>query len=170
MVARMIRAIVILLVMVMVVVPVLILWASSGTPYAGVLLTPGHVQFWPGILLLGVGLFFAAWSAALFVRLGMGTPAPWDPPRRLVVIGPYRHVRNPMISGVLFMLAGEALLAQSWPLAAWMALFFAANAVYFPLIEEKGLLGRFGDDYRAYKAAVPRWIPRLSPWRPPSNS
>ena len=75
-------------------------------------------------------------------------------------------VRNPMISSVLLMLAGEALLYQSWPLAAWGLLFFAANAVYFPLSEEKGLERRFGGDYRTYKANVPRWFPRIRPWRP----
>jgi protein-S-isoprenylcysteine O-methyltransferase Ste14 len=69
-----------------------------------------------------------------------------------------------MISGVLAMLAAEALLLQAWSLAAWMAFFFAVNAIYFPLVEEKGLLRRFGDDYRKYKANVPRWFPRLTPW------
>ncbi len=64
------------------------------------------------------------------------------------------------------MLAGEALLYQSWPLAAWGLLFFAANAAYFPLSEEKGLERRFGGDYRTYKANVPRWFPRIRPWRP----
>ena len=62
------------------------------------------------------------------------------------------------------MLAAEALMLRSWPLAAWMAAFFAANAVYFPLFEEKGLERRFGDDYRRYMANVPRWVPRLTPW------
>ncbi len=71
-----------------------------------------------------------------------------------------------MISSVLFMLAGEALLYQSWALAAWGLFFFAANAVYFPLSEEKGLERRFGGDYRTYKANVRRWIPRIRPWRP----
>ncbi len=61
----------------------------------------------------------------------------------------------------------EALLLQSWLLAAWMAFFFAVNAVCFQLIEEKGLERRFGDDYRRYKANVRRWIPRLTPWLPP---
>ena len=64
------------------------------------------------------------------------------------------------------LLTGEALLYQSWPLAAWGLLFFAANAVDFPLSEEKGLERRFGGDYRTYKANVPRWFPRIRPWRP----
>ena len=62
-------------------------------------------------------------------------------------------------------LAAEALLFQSWPLAAWLAVFFTANATYFPLSEEPGLARRFGDDYARYKAHVPRWLPRPKPWR-----
>ena len=103
----------------------------------------------------------------LFLHVGRGTPAPWDPPRRLVVQGPYRHVRNPMITSVIAMLLAETLLFASWPLAAWMVVFFAVNAVYFPLSEEKGLEKRFGEDYRIYRDNVPRWIPRLRPWTQP---
>jgi protein-S-isoprenylcysteine O-methyltransferase Ste14 len=70
-----------------------------------------------------------------------------------------------MITGVLLMLSAEALLLQSWPVGIWMMVFFIGNAIYFPLIEEKGLEKRFGNEYRNYKANVPRWIPRLRPWR-----
>ena len=100
----------------------------------------------------------------LFATRGEGTLAPWDPPRKLVVEGPYRHVRNPMISGVWFLLAGEALILGSVGIAIWLAAFAAANMVYMPLVEEPGLERRFGDDYRAYKRAVPAWIPRVTPW------
>ena len=68
-----------------------------------------------------------------------------------------------MISGVAFMLAGEALLFWSVPLAVWLALFVAINHVYFLAVEEPGLLDRFGKEYARYRATVPRWIPR---WRP----
>jgi len=102
----------------------------------------------------------------LFTRYGDGTPAPWEPPRNLVIRGPYRHVRNPMITGVLFLIAAEALLLGSWPLIVWMGLFFLGNAVYFPLVEEKGLEERFGQAYREYKRNVPRWLPRQQPWIP----
>ena len=96
----------------------------------------------------------------------IGATSPWEPPRKLVIRGPYRHVRNPMITSVLFMLLAEAMLFQSWPLAWWMGIFFVVNTVYFPLVEEKGLEKRFGDDYRIYKNNVPRWIPRTRPWYP----
>ena len=74
-----------------------------------------------------------------------------------------------MISGVLLLLLAEALLFHSWPITAWMILFLVGNAIYFPLVEEKGLEKRFGDEYLEYKARVPRWIPRLRPWEKPEN-
>ena len=70
-----------------------------------------------------------------------------------------------MITGALFVLLSETLLFKSLPLAAWMIVFFAANAIYFPLVEEKGLQKRFGAEYAAYRKAVPRWLPRLRPWK-----
>jgi protein-S-isoprenylcysteine O-methyltransferase Ste14 len=107
-------------------------------------------------------------TVSLFFSKGKGTPAPWDPPKKLVVRGPYRNVRNPMITGVLVFLLAEAMFFRSWPIAVWMFLFFMGNSVYFPLIEEKGLEKRFGDAYVVYCQNVPRWIPRLKPWRPDS--
>ena len=72
-----------------------------------------------------------------------------------------------MITGVLLLLAAEALFSASWALAGWLLMVFLANAVYFPLIEENALDRRFGDQYRLYQANVPRWIPRIRPWRQP---
>ena len=81
-----------------------------------------------------------------------------------MVAGPYRYVRNPMITAILVILAGEAILLGSAPIAIWAAVFFAINAIYFPLSEEPGLRRRFGDEYDEYARNVPRWIPRLRPW------
>lgn len=115
------------------------------------------------LLVAGVALF--AWCVLLFARIGQGTLAPWDPTRRLVAVGPYRHLRNPMISGVAAVLAGEALIHRSPRLLAWLLLFLAINQAYFLLVEEPGLERRFGDSYRTYRDAVPRWLPRRRPWR-----
>ena len=101
-----------------------------------------------------------AWTVALFAGVGRGTLAPWDPPERLVVRGPYRYVRNPMITGVVSVLLGEAALFGSPAVLAWAGFVFALNAVYFPLIEEPDLRSRFGADYDAYAAHTPRWLPR----------
>jgi protein-S-isoprenylcysteine O-methyltransferase Ste14 len=123
---------------------------------------------WLGLLaggaLVAVGLLLVVRTVALFASVGRGTLAPWDPTSRLVVRGPYRHVRNPMISGVLFILLGEAAALGSLGLLAWFATVFALNATYIPLVEEPGLVERFGQDYERYREHVPRWLPRLHAW------
>jgi len=116
-------------------------------------------------LLIGLTLFIS--TLVHFARTGRGTLAPWDPPRVLVVQGVYRYVRNPMISGVLFVLLAEALLTSSRPVLIWFVLFLSINLVYIPLLEEPGLAARFGERYRLYKKNVPRWLPRVKPWLPP---
>jgi protein-S-isoprenylcysteine O-methyltransferase Ste14 len=117
-----------------------------------------------GLLLVG-GLLFVT-SLQRFATDGRGTLAPWDPPRKLVVRGPYRFVRNPMISGVVLVLLGEALVLLSRPHLMWALLFLGINAVYIPLMEEPLLANRFGSDYEEYCRHVPRLMPRLRPWTP----
>ena len=118
-----------------------------------------------GLLVLAVGLMLFSASLRNFVTEGEGTLAPWDPPRRLVVRGPYRYVRNPMISGVVLVLFGEALTLLSRPHFIWALLFLAVNSIYIPLLEETGLRHRFGDSYVEYCRHVPRLIPRFRPWK-----
>jgi Phospholipid methyltransferase len=86
--------------------------------------------------------------------------------RGLVVVGPYNHVRNPMISAVVLVLVGEAILLGSPWVLSWAGALLALNFIYFPCFEEPGLERRFGEPYRAYKRAVPRWIPRRDALRP----
>lgn len=127
-----------------------------------------------GLLLIAAGFALFAWCVALFARVGQGTLAPWDPTRRLVAVGPYRHVRNPMITGAATMLIGQALFLGSRLVALWAAAFVLVNHVYFLLFEEPGLAHRFGESYAAYKRVVPRWLPRRRPWSnessPPRSS
>jgi len=118
-----------------------------------------------GLALLALGLVLFVSSLRRFAGEGEGTLAPWDPPRKLVIRGPYRHVRNPMISGVVFVLFAEALLLLSWPHALWALAFLALNLVYIPLMEEPQLVRRFGAPYREYCRHVPRVLPRLRPWQ-----
>jgi protein-S-isoprenylcysteine O-methyltransferase Ste14 len=120
-----------------------------------------------GSLLVGLGLALMVKTIALFATVGQGTLAPWLATRKLVVQGIYRHVRNPMISGVFCILLGEALFFGSMALLTWFGLFVLINAVYIPLIEEPGLERRFGSDYALYKRNVPRWIPRRTAWQAP---
>lgn len=119
-----------------------------------------------GALLLAAGAFLFGASLRRFATEGKGTLAPWDPPRALVVRGPYRYVRNPMISGVVFILFGEALVLLSVRHAGWSAAFLLINLIVIPLIEEPMLEARFGEPYREYRRHVPRIVPRLRPWEP----
>ena len=165
---RHVRAVGLLPGVVTVVVPALIVWTGDavrvgwGLP-AGLALLPTLA----GVALIALGLSLMIRTVALFATVGEGTLAPWDPTSRLVVRGPYRHVRNPMISGVLGVLLGEAALLGSLPLLIWFAAVFAANAVYMPLVEEPGLVRRFGADYETYRAHVRRWMPSPRPWDRP---
>ncbi len=126
---------------------------------------PALAMFAGGVVVLGAGLALFAWSLFFFWTRGRGTLAPWDPPRAFVAEGPYRYVRNPMISGVLFVLAGESLALRSRPHAMWTITFLLINLVYIPLLEEPLLRARFGESYATYARNVRRFIPRLRPWR-----
>jgi protein-S-isoprenylcysteine O-methyltransferase Ste14 len=150
---------------VLVLFPAMILLLTRDSRFHPDISSPDEIRFWVSLLLAGVGIMFSIWTSTLFRKFGEGTPAPWDPPQKIVIRGPYRHVRNPMITSVLVFLLAEAIFFQSWPIAFWMIIFFFGNAVYFPLVEEKGLEKRFGEDYLKYKAHVPRWIPRLQGWK-----
>ncbi len=116
------------------------------------------------VLLLGVSLILKA--NKLFSTIGAGTLAPWDPPRQIITCSIYAHVRNPMILGVLLILLAETVLFGSVVLLIWLLVFWLGNHIYFIVYEEPDLRDRFGDDYVRYSENVPRWIPRLDPWRP----
>ena len=154
--------------MVVLVIPLIITCAADFILPAEYLLLPGRaVTPYLGVLFFALGAALSASTVILFSRIGRGTLAPWDSPRHLVVAGPYKLTRNPMISGVFGMLLGEAFFFSSLPLLGWLVLFAAINAFWIPLWEEPNLIRRFGEDYLLYKKHVPRWLPRLSPWRPP---
>jgi protein-S-isoprenylcysteine O-methyltransferase Ste14 len=117
-----------------------------------------------GVAVGSIGLVLFVTSLRRFANEGQGTLAPWDPPRALVIRGPYRFVRNPMISGVVFVLFAEALVLLSPPHAVWAAAFLALNLIYIPLVEEPQLERRFGEPYREYCRHVRRIWPRTRPW------
>jgi protein-S-isoprenylcysteine O-methyltransferase Ste14 len=117
-----------------------------------------------GALIIAAGSVLAGWCVVEFACRGHGTPAPFDPPRRLVISGPYRFVRNPMYVGLAIILAGEALLtARVWFLAE-LGVLGLALSLLVRLHEEPALRRAFDDDYRRYSAAVRRWVPRLQPF------
>lgn len=115
------------------------------------------------IVALGAGLLVECFSR--FALQGRGTPAPVAPPQRLIVTGAYRHVRNPMYVAVVSLILGQAALFASLPLVIYGAVMWAGFHAFVLGYEEPTLRRQFPRDYAAFFAAVPRWIPRLTPWR-----
>jgi protein-S-isoprenylcysteine O-methyltransferase Ste14 len=145
------------------------------------LLLPGTTVVWiPRMLLAGdagradlgswrlAGIPLMAAGAAVlfaciedFARKGRGTLAPVDPPRKLVAVGLYRYVRNPMYVGVVVTLIGEALFFESRSIGIYAAAAWLVFHLFVVLYEEPHLEGAFGAEYEKYRNTVPRWIPRL---------
>ncbi len=105
------------------------------------------------------GAVVALWCVFTFAFTGRGTPAPFDPPRRLVIEGPYRFVRNPMYLGAGLALASAALFYWSLPLVAYTGCFLLATHLFVVLYEEPTLKRIFGREYEAYCREVRRWWP-----------
>jgi len=122
-----------------------------------------------GVALVLAGLPILIGSFARFATEGLGTPAPIAPPRHLVIRGAYRYVRNPMYVALLAIIVGQAILFASRALLLYGAAFWLACHFFVILYEEPNLRRRFGEDYQRFRAAVPRWLPRLVPWFPPAD-
>jgi protein-S-isoprenylcysteine O-methyltransferase Ste14 len=155
-----IKAIIIMPFNVLVFIPAIILYMSNYTwklNYLFLMII--------GSVLFVMGLCLASWTVWLFAHKGQGTAAPWNPPKNLVIEGPYAYVRNPMIISVFIMQIAESLLLNSWIIFGLFALFLLIKMVYLPFFEEKDLEKRFGKAYIDYKYNVPRWIPCLTPWK-----
>ena len=135
---------------------------------------PDHsVAWWPAATVVGgslvlLGTLTTALVFVEFVRAD-GTPMPGTMPRRLVITGLNRHVRNPIYLGALAIFAGETLLLLRWSMLAYSLIAFASTATYVHWIEEPALTRRFGPDYDTYRRAVPAWRPRLGKPGPDTN-
>lgn len=118
-----------------------------------------------GVVLIVVGIVPTVHAFAQFARAG-GTPMPLAPTQHLVVTGFNRYVRNPMYVGLLAVIAGQALLLGRLGLLLYAAIMWGVTAAFVRWYEEPTLTRQFGDEYRAYRRAVPAWRPRLRPWAP----
>jgi protein-S-isoprenylcysteine O-methyltransferase Ste14 len=118
------------------------------------------VQQQIGLVLLALGGALAVWCILTFALIGKGTPAPFDPPRKLVRGGPYRWVRNPMYIGAGAVLVGTALFYHSAALMAFAAGFLMVAHIFVVLYEEPTLERTFGAPYADYRNAVRRWAPK----------
>jgi len=150
-----------------------LIWSvfASGTvtvlvPY---LLLAARIQLFPvklssfryvGIIPILLGGCSYLWSAWDFTFVGKGTPAPFDPPKRIVVSGLYRTVRNPIYVAVILVLMGEAILFESTVLLVYTALVLAFLHLWVRYYEEPVLRRRFGESYEDYCRKVSRWIPQ----------
>ncbi|MFQ6111309.1 MAG: methyltransferase family protein [Nitrospinota bacterium] len=113
----------------------------------------GLIFFIPGTLL---GL----WCMGLLTPREGGTPAPYFPPRKLVLSGPYLYVRNPMILGNLTTILGEALYFDSLSILLYLIILWPIAHLFVLGVEEPQLRARFGQDYLHYAEVTPRWLPR----------
>ena len=121
---------------------------------------------WPAVVVIALGAALYFWCLSLFATVGRGTPGPWDAPRRVVVVGPYRWVRNPIYVAALLVVVGEAWLFLSLPLLLYAGALAVGVHLFVVGYEEPTLRRRFGDEYAAYQQRVRRWVPR--PPRPNS--
>jgi len=112
-----------------------------------------------GMIVAAGGVSLALWCIVTFIAIGRGTPAPFDPPRRLVVVGPYRLVRNPMYFGAALALAGAALFYQSWALFGYCVAFAFLTHLFVVAYEEPYMRATFGSPYVRYCGRVRRWWP-----------
>ena len=118
-----------------------------------------------GVLLIIAGVPGLVDSFVRFALQGLGTPAPIAPPQKLVVTGLYRYVRNPIYVAVVAIILGQAILFGDWRLMTYGGLMWLAFHAFVLAYEEPVLAQQFGVQYEDFRANVPRWIPRLSPWR-----
>ena len=161
-----VRSIMILPVNVLIIIPSVLLLVTKRYSFAfGTGCPWSLIIYFIGAVLAILSLLVMISTVSLFATKGEGTPAPWDPPKKFVVLGPYCYVRNPMLISVLVFLVSEIIIFGSFPIFVWFVLFLVANMIYFPFFEEKSLERRFGISYLEYKKNVPRWVPRLKPWK-----
>lgn len=123
-----------------------------------------------GGVLIAVGTFVVLDSFARFALQGLGTPAPVFPTKHLVVQGCYRRVRNPMYVAVVAVILGRALLFGNLRVLEYAALLWLLMHLFVLLYEEPTLRKTFGAEYERFRANVPRWTPRLTPWRNDTES
>jgi len=137
------------------VVPYLLLSYGAGPQRAG----PSGFRLL-GLIPVALGALLYLWCAWDFTFTGRGTPAPFDPPKEVVVRGPYRHVRNPMYVAASLVLLGEAVLFESVLILAYWLAVFAFFHLWVVFYEEPTLRRKFGASYEEYCGRVPRWVPR----------
>jgi protein-S-isoprenylcysteine O-methyltransferase Ste14 len=117
----------------------------------------------PGLAVMLIGTFLLLWCVRDFYVSGKGTLAPWNPPQKIVTVGLYRYVRNPMYVGVLLLVLGWSLCLSSVMLAAYMFVLAIGFHIRVVRYEEPRMAAQFGKEWETYRASVPRWLPGSKP-------
>lgn len=126
---------------------------------------PWRKECWiPGIYIICFGFFILLWCVRDFYKSGKGTLAPWDPPKKMVVVGLYRFMRNPMYVGVLLSVLGWGFYFQSMIIVLYAVILAVGFHVRVVRNEEPWLKSQFGIEWEKYQKEVNRWLPRLTPW------
>jgi protein-S-isoprenylcysteine O-methyltransferase Ste14 len=133
----------------------LLSWSGIVSP------TTIDVQQVVGVIVGTIGIGLAIWCVLVFALVGEGTPAPFDPPRKLVIRGPYRFVRNPMYVGAGLALAGASLYYESWSVFAYAGVFLVLSHAFVVLYEEPTLRRTYEQEYEEYCRRVRRWLPTI---------
>lgn len=115
-----------------------------------------------GFILAGLGVLIFSVNLLTLKHVGRGTPVPIEPPKRLVIVGLYRYVRNSMYLGYFGIILGEFFIFGHWLLLVYFFTFVLLTHLYVVSIEEPGLKKRFGNNYDQYLRSVPRWIPKIN--------
>jgi protein-S-isoprenylcysteine O-methyltransferase Ste14 len=118
-----------------------------------------------GAAVTGAGTAALLGAFAQFALDGRGTPAPPAPTEQLVMRGLYRYVRNPMYLAVLAVITGQALVLGRPVLLGYGAVVGGAFIAFVYGYEQPALARSYGEQYEAYRRAVPGWWPRLRPTR-----
>lgn len=142
---------------VLVVVPLVLVWLSGGL----LAFSLGELRFL-GLVPISVGLVFMLNMFVYFASDGKGTPAPFDPPKKLVTGGLFCYVRNPGYIGAVFIIVGEGVLLEVAVIFGYAAFMWIMFHLYVVFFEEPSLKEKFGKAYEKYVKTVPRWIPRLA--------
>lgn len=145
------------------VVPALISWIESRTGLLEFRFDLGNVK-WLAAVMFALAGSLGIWSGVTMAALGKGTPLPFDCPSTLVVAGPYRHVRNPMVIAGLAQGIAVGMWLGSWPVIIYSLLGAPVWMIFVQPWEERDLSARFDEEYVCYRSAVKCWIPRLRPY------
>ncbi len=152
--------------------PIVPIAAGIILPYLATYLDPLLPEVSLGYLRwAGVPVFLAGLAVAMDCRRLIYNPEQWEEaptaagiPKHLIVSGPYRYVRNPMLLGMVLIVLGEALFTESPGIFTYLAAFFIfLNFIMIPG-EERRLEERFGGSYLRYKSKIHRWLPATSPY------